>query len=152
MSTSDIYNYLQVNDHISTGGQPTEAQLQAAAAEGFAAVINLATYEPGHSLEDEAGLVQALGMAYYPIPVEWTHPKESDFAEFERTLDQLSQQKTLIHCAANFRVTAFYSLYAQRRLGWSATQADDFRAQIWQGSQYPVWKQFIARIRAQPVP
>jgi protein tyrosine phosphatase (PTP) superfamily phosphohydrolase (DUF442 family) len=42
MSTADIYNYRQVNDRISTGGQPTEEQLRSAAEEGFTTVINLA--------------------------------------------------------------------------------------------------------------
>lgn len=153
MSTTEIYNYLQVNDQIITGGQPTEDQLRSAAAEGITTVINLATFDPGHSLEDEAGLAHSLGMAYYPIPVEWGNPKDSDFAAFERVMEQLpageTPGKTLIHCAANFRVTAFYALYAQKHLGWSEAQADAFRAQIWQGSHYPVWERFIAHVKAQ---
>jgi protein tyrosine phosphatase (PTP) superfamily phosphohydrolase (DUF442 family) len=152
MSVSDIYNYLRVSDQISTGGQPTADQLKSVAAEGFTTVINLATFDPGHSLEDEAGLVQSLGMNYYHIPVEWANPTESDFAAFERLLAQQMDQKTLIHCAANFRATAFYALYAHRRLGWSDAQVEAFRAQIWQGSHYPVWEQFIARIKSQTTP
>jgi protein tyrosine phosphatase (PTP) superfamily phosphohydrolase (DUF442 family) len=152
MSTTEIYNYIQVNDQLATGGQPTADQLKSAAAEGFTAVINLATFEPGHSLEDEAGLVRSLGMAYYPIPVEWGRPKASDFEAFEGAMAQLSAGntpgKTLIHCAANFRVTAFYSLYAQKHLGWTEAQADAFRAQVWQGSHYPVWDRFIALIKS----
>jgi protein tyrosine phosphatase (PTP) superfamily phosphohydrolase (DUF442 family) len=159
MSTAEIYNYIQVNDHLITGGQPTEDQLRSAAAEGFTAVINLATLEPGHSLEDEAGLVRSLGMAYYPIPVDWNHPKASDFEAFVGVMDQIlagempgkitpKTEKVLLHCAANFRVTAFYSLYAQKRLGWSEAQAEAFRAQIWQDSHYPAWEQFIAQIKA----
>ncbi len=35
MSTSDIYNYHKVDDHVITGGQPTEEQLKSAAEEGF---------------------------------------------------------------------------------------------------------------------
>jgi hypothetical protein len=62
---------------------------------------------------------------------------------------QIPAGKTLIHCAANFRVTAFYSLYAQKHLGWSAAQAEAFRAAIWSGSHEPIWEQFIARIKAE---
>ena len=86
MSTEDITNYRRVNDQISTGGQPTEEQLRAAAAEGFKTVINLATINPRYSLDDEAGLVQSLGMAYHHIPVEWEHPQASDFAAFEAVM------------------------------------------------------------------
>lgn len=147
MSTADIYNYRRVNDQISTGGQPSEEQLRTAAAEGFKTVINLATINPRYSLEDEAGLVQSLGMAYHHIPVEWEHPQESDFAAFEAVIKQLPASKTLIHCAANFRVTAFYSLYAMKHLGWSETQAAEFRAPIWEGSEYPIWEEFIGDMK-----
>src|SRR5688572_24759321 len=143
MSSKEIYNYLKVNEEIITAGQPTEDQLRAVAAEGVTTVINLATLEPPYSLADEAGLVRSTGMAYYHIPVEWEAPKEGDFEAFEETMAQLLEGKTLIHCIANFRVTVFYSLYAQKHLGWSEAQADEFRATIWAGSNYPVWEQFV---------
>ena len=148
MSTETIYSYRKVDDQLITGGQPTEAQLESAAAEGFRTVINLAPTNPGRSLDDEAGLVRSLGMQYHHIPVDWGNPTESDFATFEQVMQALPQEKTLIHCAANFRVTAFYSLYALKYLGWSAAQADTFRASIWQGSDYPVWEAFIERMKA----
>ena len=147
MSTTEIYNYIRVNDQLITGGQPTADQLRSAAAEGFITVINLATGHSTAALEDEAGLVHSLGLNYYHIPVEWENPQDRDFAAFDRVMAQIPAGKTLIHCAANFRVTAFYSLYAQKRLGWSAAQAEEFRLAIWQGSHYPIWEQFIARIR-----
>lgn len=143
MGTESIYNFLRINDRISTGGQPDADQLRSAAAEGFEAVINLATYHPGHSLEDEAALVRSLGMDYYPIPVEWSQPLESDFSAFEQLMSQLSGRKVLIHCAANFRVSAFYSLFALKHLSWTREQAAEFRIPIWQGSSVPVWEAFI---------
>ncbi|MCS6910052.1 MAG: protein tyrosine phosphatase family protein [Anaerolineales bacterium] len=116
MSSKEIYNHLKVSEDILTAGQPTAEQLRAAATEGVVNVINLATDNPPHLPEDEAGLVRALGLNYFHIPVAWDNPKESDFAAFEATLASLPPGKTLIHCAANFRVTAFYSLYAQKHL------------------------------------
>ena len=143
MSTNEIYNFLKVNDRILTGGQPNQDQLLSAADEGVRAVVNLATYHPGHSLEDEAGIIRTLGMSYYHIPVDWEQPKEDDFIQFEKILKDLGEAKILIHCAANFRVTAFYSLYAQKNLGWARDQAFRFRETIWQGSSYPAWDEFI---------
>jgi uncharacterized protein (TIGR01244 family) len=148
MATADIFNYLKVNDHLSTSGQPTEDQLRDAAAEGFTTIINLAPVNPPYTPPDEAGLARELGLNYVYIPVAWNHPTDADFAAFERAMDETTGGKTLIHCAANFRVTAFYSLYAQKHLGWSAAEADAFRAQIWAGSDYPVWEAFIARRQA----
>jgi uncharacterized protein (TIGR01244 family) len=149
MSTSDIYNYLKVNDQLITGGQPTEEQLKAAAGEGFTTVINLAPVDSRPTLADEAGVVKSLGLVYHHIPVDWDAPKDSDFAAFEQAMQSAANDKTLAHCAANFRVTAFYSLYALKHLGWSAAQAAEFRAAIWQGSDLPVWTSFIGRMTDQ---
>jgi uncharacterized protein (TIGR01244 family) len=149
MSVEAIFNYLEVNDRLSTAGQPTEEQLRDIAAAGFMAIINLAPVNPPYTPADEAGLAQSLGMTYVYIPVDWGDPTDSDFAAFEAAMGQLAAEKMLIHCAANFRVTAFYSLYAQKHLGWSEEQAEAFRAQIWAGSDYPIWGKFIARKQAQ---
>ena len=148
MSTPAIYHSLKVDDQLLTGGQPTEEQLKSAAEEGFKTVINLATINPRYSLKDEAGLVQSLGMTYYHIPVEWEHPTESDFEAFEAVMQQLTPGKTLIHCAANFRVTAFYALYGLKHLGWTEAQAEAFRASIWEGSHHPIWEKFISEMKA----
>ena len=149
MSTEEIFNYVKVNDQLSTAGQPTEDQLRDAAEEGFTAVINLVPTNPPYTPADEGSLVRALGMAYHYIPVEWNHPTDADFAAFEQAMSATTGQRTLIHCAANFRVTAFYALYAHKHLGWSAAEADAFRTRIWAGSDYPVWEAFIARKRAE---
>ena len=93
--------------------------------------------------------MHSLGMADHHLPIDWDSPQESDFAAFEGLMRTLPEGKTLIHCAANFRVTAFYSLYALKHLGWSAAQADALRASIWQGSDYPIWEAFVERMKAQ---
>jgi uncharacterized protein (TIGR01244 family) len=149
MSTSEIYNYRKVNDDLITGGQPTEEQIKAAAQEGFTTVINLATINPRYSLPDVAGVAQSLGMTYHHIPVEWENPKPSDFDAFVQVMQKLPQGKTLLHCAANYRATAFYSLYALKHLGWSETQAEEFRDSIWHASHYPIWEEFIRQIKNQ---
>ncbi len=148
MSVDEIYNAIQVNERLLTGGQPTEDQLREAATAGFVRVINLAPIEPGRSLPDEAGLVRSLNMNYINIPVIWTDPKPSDFEAFEQVMSQAPDTKTLLHCVANFRVTAFYSLYAQKHLGWSEEQANALRARIWHGSNNPIWEAFIAKTKS----
>lgn len=149
MGTQNIRNYRKVDEQTATAGQPKAQHLEAAAAEGFKTVINLATLDPRYSLEDEAGLVRSLGMSYHHLPVEWDNPTREDFAAFEALMKSIPQGKTLIHCAANFRVTAFYALYALKHLGWPEARADEFRASVWQGSHYPVWEAFIAELKAE---
>ena len=143
----EIYNYLKIDDRIYTSGQPTVKQLRAAAEEGVQIVINLAILESDTALEDEAGLVHDLGMAYVHIPVVWDNPTTEYFEEFLRVMEQTAGKTVLIHCVANYRVTAFYSLYAMKTLGWSATEADALMAQIWEGGSYPIWDAFVKEIR-----
>ncbi len=147
MSTQDIQNFRKVNERLVTAGQPSEEQLKAAALEGFKTIINLATINPRYSLPDEAALVESLGMTYHHLPIAWEQPTESDFEAFEKLLNTLEGEKTLIHCAANFRVTAFYALYAMKNLGWLATQAEEFRLSIWADSDFPVWEAFINQMK-----
>jgi len=142
VSTEDIRNYHKVDEQVITSGQPTEAQIRAAAEEGVQVLINLATIDPRYSLDDEAGLAQSVGMEYHHIPVVWEHPTLADFEAFVAVMRQVQDKRKLIHCAANYRVTAFYSLYAMQDLGWSEAQADALRAVMWQ-REYPVWEAFI---------
>ena len=152
MSTDEIMAYYRIDDRVITGGQPTEGQLRSAAEEGYQVVINLATLDPRYSLDDEASLVQSLGLAYYPIPVAWEQPTEADFEAFVQVMRSTHGQRLLIHCAANYRVSAFYSLYALQHLGWTVAQAEAVRAALWKRS-YPIWDTFIqtvqTRIQAQ---
>jgi protein tyrosine phosphatase (PTP) superfamily phosphohydrolase (DUF442 family) len=87
-------------------------------------------------------------MKYAHIPVPWDRPSDADFAEFEKAMQAAGEGKTLVHCAANFRATAFYSLYAMKHLGWSRERAEEFRGSIWRGSDFPVWEDFIRRTQS----
>lgn len=147
MSIDEIYNVRVIDDRLVTAGQPTEAQLRAVAAEGFDTVVNLAPHDGASALADEAGLVEELGLTYHHLPVVFANPTEEDFAAFENVMLALPpESRTLVHCAANFRVSAFFALYAMKHLGWTAEQASGFRASIWEGSDYPVWDAFTSRM------
>jgi protein tyrosine phosphatase (PTP) superfamily phosphohydrolase (DUF442 family) len=103
-------------------------------------------------LRDEAGLIEMLGMTYHYLPVDFDNPTAEDLAGFEQVMVALPPgNRTLVHCAANFRVSAFYGLYAMQHLGWTAEQAAAFRKPIWEGSDYPVWDAFIARMERELV-
>lgn len=145
MGTKDIKNYKRVDDRTITGGQPTEDQIRSAAEEGFQVVMNLATEDPRYSLKNEGGLVRSLGMTYHHIPVDWSRPRKEDLDEFEGLMKELDGQAVLIHCAANYRVTAFYALYGMRALGWSREKAREFIASVWQPERFPAWSEFVAQ-------
>lgn len=151
MSTEEIFNYRYIDAGLILAGQPDEAQLHAAAGEGFQVVINLAPHSSSNALNDEAGLCHSLGLDYHNIPVDWSNPASEDYATFVAVLDQARQKKVLIHCAANYRVTAFFSTYAMQKLGWSSQQADSLINSIWEQDprwlMNDVWSTFIQKIR-----
>lgn len=150
MSSAEIFNFIRLDDKTITAGQPTEDQLRAVSSEGFQTVINLATIDPRYSLDDEEASCKSLGMSYFHIPVAWENPRIEDYEEFKRVMAAVANQKILIHCAANYRVTAFYAAYAKQLLGWSEEQAKSLRAKIWESNpdwqMDDVWSDFIQAI------
>lgn len=146
MDTSElttVTNFRRLSDHLITGGQPTEAHLAAVAAAGCQVVINLGRLDPAYALPDERGTVEALGLIYEHIPVVWTQPTAADLDAFFATLARHAGRPVFVHCAANYRASAFILLYRVLRLGWRLEDAlPDMRA-IWDPAEYPAWQAFI---------
>lgn len=141
---STIYKYRAVTDDLLTSGQPTEAQLAALAADGVEVVINLALHDdPRYSLPDEAGLVKSLGMEYIHIPVQFDAPGEAELLKFFDAMQAHQEQKILVHCAANLRVTAFLGLYFAIRQGQPDEMAFALMKLVWQQPN-PVWSTFVS--------
>jgi uncharacterized protein (TIGR01244 family) len=119
MSLSDIYNFVQIDQRTATAGQPSAAQFSEIARAGYEVVINLAPDGLQTSLADERALLSDLGLEYHHIPVAWDSPRFSDLDQFETLMDSLAERSTFIHCQANYRVSAFFALYAMAKLNWS---------------------------------
>jgi protein tyrosine phosphatase (PTP) superfamily phosphohydrolase (DUF442 family) len=142
-TVASIYNYRAVNESLCTSGQPSAAQLREIAAAGFSTVINLALHDdPRYSLLDEAGIVHASGMAYVHIPVQFSAPTEANLLEFFAAMDAHEGEKIWLHCAANFRVSAFIGLYRVIRQGAERTSAFALMDSLWQADE--VWSSFIS--------
>ena len=138
----DVRNFRAADDKLVTCGQPTEQQLAAAREAGLEVVINLALHDdPRYSLADERGTVEALGMTYVHIPVKFGAPAESDLLAFFDAMESSQGRQLLVHCAANYRVTAFLGLYRRIKQGWSRDDAFQLMGTVWQADA--VWAQFI---------
>ena len=138
-----IYHWHRLDDRITTSGQPTEAQLAALAALGVRRVINLALSSSPRALPDEAASVAALGMRYVHIPVDFADPTEADFAAFCTAMQAAGDEALHVHCAANYRVSAFLCRYRRDRLGVDAAEARGEMEQMWQPDA--IWAAFIDR-------
>ncbi|PWH12707.1 MAG: phosphatase [Anaerolineae bacterium] len=145
MALTDILNFLCLEDGLCCSGQPTEAQFAEAARQGIEVVINLALHTSDNALPDEAGLVRTLGMEHIHIPVVWEAPQPADLEQFMDAMDAHQGKHILVHCAMNYRATAFLGLWRVLRRGWNAEEAFAPQRQIWSLADYPVWEAFVQK-------
>ncbi len=127
----ETINWRRLDQRLTTSGQPTEGQLAQIKALGVSHIINLGPHTDKGALDDEAASVQALGMTYIYIPVEFTAPTDDHFAEFCAALDQVKDSPVHVHCIYNARVSAFFYRYAKAGLGGSETEAFATMDGIW---------------------
>ena len=138
---SEIKNFLAISDRLACAGQPDENQLAEIAARGFQVVINLGLSDGKYALPDEADLVSQLGLSYYHIPVLFDNPQIAEWQSFRSIMDQQQDKKVFVHCAANYRATAFTGLYLFGKSELTREELQAFIAQVWQPD--PVWQRFI---------
>lgn len=136
-----IYNFRWRAPNLATAGQPLEEELHAVAEAGFEVVINLALLDADYSLPDEPGLVRALGMSFFHIPVIWEQPTLENLQQFFSVMRQVQGRRIFLHCAANMRVSVFLALYRMLELGWPYTDAMAQVRDIWEPDA--VWQAFI---------
>lgn len=107
---------------LRTGGQPTEAQLRALAAEGVRTVIDLRGENESRGM-DEAAVVQGLGMTYVTIPISGAGDLTVERAKALDAALDAAEGPVLVHCASGNRVGALLALEAFHADGASAEQA-----------------------------
>ena len=146
-----IASFVPLTDRLATAGQPSEEQLAAVAAAGFAVVINLALHDdPSYSLRDEAGLAASLGLEYVHIPVQFSTPTVEALAAFSQAMQRAGEGKVFVHCRHNKRVPVFVALDRILRQGWPRDAALEAMRKVWTPDAN--WEAFIARALASRAP
>jgi protein tyrosine phosphatase (PTP) superfamily phosphohydrolase (DUF442 family) len=146
MNIETSYNFRRISERVTTSGVVRPDVLKALAAQGYEVVVNLLPDTSEYAIPNERDAVESQRLEYFYIPVDFKQPTWSDFLKFSETLDGVHEKKILVHCAANYRVSAFYSFYAVRRGYWSADRAMEFIRSIWQPAEHPGWSEFITGI------
>lgn len=146
MAVCDAYNFRQVDERLSTSGVISEQQLGELASEGYQSVINLLPEDSQYAVAGEREIVANQGINYTYIPVDFAAPCESDYQKFVAAMGAEADKKLMVHCAANYRVSAFYAIYAGEHLGWSPQHAWDFIGATWNIEEHPVWEAFVAEM------
>lgn len=108
--------------HLWFSGQPDQAALERAEAEGVDVVINLR--DPAEHDWDERAAVEALGMSYYNVPVRGTEPFDrAAFQAIEALVKKHREQGVLVHCASSNRVGGWLASHLVDEHGMSVDDA-----------------------------
>ena len=133
------------NPQVMTSGLPTEQQFAQLAQAGIKTVINLIPDDNPNALANEQQIVMQLGMNYHNISVDWQNPTQENLAQFYRLMQQYGDAPVLVHCAANYRASAFYYLYQTRQnnapsIAEALTPWGDLQQSF---AEYPQWQKLI---------
>jgi protein tyrosine phosphatase (PTP) superfamily phosphohydrolase (DUF442 family) len=148
LDITKAYNFVSIDELTSSSGTIKGLNLKSMSKAGYEAVINLLPSDSEHARPNEKQDFEKLGIDYVYIPVDWNSPKQADFDAFTAAMNELNGKKVHIHCGANYRVSAFYAVYASKNMGWSESKLNEFIGSIWQLSNYPVWQRFISELTA----
>ncbi len=129
------YNYVEVTPSLATSGVVAAEEFARIAEQGFRVVINLLPDESQYAVPDEASIVAREGMRYVHIPIDIDQPTRIDYERFEAAMDACAEEPVWVHCAANWRVSAFVGIYGRRRLGWSQEIAEAHVRGIWKPTE-----------------
>ena len=143
---SEVSNYRQYSELLSSSGQPTALQLEEIQEQGFERVIYLAFTDNDTAIEDEDRVVKQLGMDYVHIPVDWEDPAPADFKIFASIMGEKNTVKTLLHCQVNFRASTFSFLYRVAILGVPILDAKEDLDSVWAPNE--TWFRFIRTVLA----
>jgi len=146
MSIDQAYNYRFVSEKVATAGVLKPRLLAGLGEEGIELVINLMPDDSEYAVEGEGTIVQDQGIEYWYLPVDFSAPKLEEYLQFKDKLRQVGDKKLLIHCAANYRVSAFYSRYAIESGIWSVEEANRFMRSIWNPDEYSGWPEWFEKV------
>lgn len=146
MDIESSYSFVRVSDKLTTSGFVSPKTLKTLGTQGYEVVVNLLPNSHQHAVPGERSIIESQGLAYVYIPVDFAAPTREDFEQFSEAMDRMLGKSIHVHCAANWRVTAFYSLYEVRRARWTSEQATEFMHQVWHPAEHPGWPEFISGI------
>ncbi len=142
---ADIRNYKEYSATFASAGQPSREQLDLLKSAGFERIVYIALTNSRGAIEGEDAIVkEALGMDYVHVPVIWDAPTAADFYAFAGAMQREPTKKTLLHCQANFRASAFAFLYRVIYEDVPVAQAKADMNSIWQPNE--TWRKLIFEV------
>ena len=122
-ATRDLPAFVQVDDGLYRGGQPTPEGLRALSRMGIKTVINLR--HSSAALREEQRLVEQLGMRWVSLPMWfWWRPSDAQVSQFLSIVTDPASRPVFVHCRqGRNRVGVLVAVYRMVHDRWSADQA-----------------------------
>jgi len=135
-----LTNFHFVSKELASSGYLKMEEYQLIKQYGFKHVVNLI---PGDQKE-ERGIVEALGLSYEQIQVDWSEPSLDDFESFSKLMKRYNKDKVYVHCQANYRASTFVFLHRVLNLGIKEKIAKKDLLEIWTPNS--TWQDFIDKV------
>lgn len=117
-------DHMQINDELTVGGQPTEAEIQTLAKDGFKSIVNFRTAgedDQPLSPDEEPRKVVAAKMKYFHIPVSMKSLDQAKVDEFRKQLKSLPKP-VFAHCKSGKRAGAMAMMHVAVEKGMTGEQ------------------------------
>ena len=137
----NIFNYIKINENIATSGQPSPEQFELISKCGYEVVINLALHDASNAIINEDKVVTDLKMSYFHIPVIFEKPSTAQLKLFLDILSINEDKKVWIHCALNYRVSAFMYVFHKYYLQTPFDEIDLTLLEEWQPNE--TWRNIL---------
>lgn len=119
----EIQNYFKHSINLSSGAQPTIAQIAKLKEFGFEAIINISTPSAKNAISEEAILVEKNGMDYVHFPVDCSNLKPLHYQTFKGIINGFENKKTFVHCGANIKSSNLIHMYQVLEMGKSEEES-----------------------------
>lgn len=135
----------KIDEQVTVGAQPSEAEIRELARQGFQSVINLRTTgEEGQPLppEDEGLAVQDCGLHYAHIPISLRTLTTEQVDRFRDEMESLPAP-VYIHCKGGTRAAALLALHRATESGKSSEEALRGAERLGAPVEMPEYREFF---------
>ena len=136
---------MQINDQVTVGPQPTEAELKQLQEQGFKSIVNFRTegeQDQPLSPDAEGEKVEAAGMTYLHIPVSMESMGPDLVDQFREKYDDLPKP-LFAHCKSGKRAGAMVMMHMAVEQGMTGEQTLDKAQEMGFECDQPELRQFV---------
>ena len=136
-----IFNYCNVSELISIGGQPNIHQFKSLKEAGKKVVFQLVVEEAEYSVTNEVDHVTDLDLEHESMNISYAKPSGENVQQFINILEKHKAEPIYVHCAVGYCTSGLMVIYLMKTRQLSFENAKQLVVPDWQPS--PIWTELI---------